>query len=97
VVDAGEPLAEISKYSKNMEKSLVYDELREVRNCHEAFLRWGVGAGLLYTGIAAHVMRGRELWTLPVPVGNGPTRRIPTRLGPPRTTSRSIIQSSMEC
>ena len=65
MVVAGEPLAEITKYSKNMEKSWVYGELREVRNCHEAFLRWGVGAGLLYTGIAVHITRGREPWMLP--------------------------------
>ena len=65
MVVAGEPLAEITKYSKNMEKSWVYGELREVRNCHEAFLRWRVGDGLLYTGIAVHITRGQEPWTLP--------------------------------
>ena len=34
-----EPLAEVAEYAMNMEKSWVYDELREVRNCHEAFSR----------------------------------------------------------
>ena len=65
MVNAREPLAEITKYSKNMEKSWVYGKLREVWNCHEAFLRWGVEAGLLYTGTTVHVTRGREPWTLP--------------------------------
>ena len=71
-VDPTEPLAEVTKYAENMEKSWVYDELKEVRNCHEAFSKWGVGGGLIYTGIAAHVTKGREPWTLPVPAGSGP-------------------------
>ena len=48
----------------------VYDELKEVRNCHEAFSRWGVGGGLVYTGIAAHITKGKEPWTLPTPAGS---------------------------
>jgi electron-transferring-flavoprotein dehydrogenase len=71
-VNPDEALLEVTEYAENMEKSWVYDELREVRNCHEAFSRWGVGGGLLYTGFAAHITRGREPWTLPVPVGGGP-------------------------
>jgi electron-transferring-flavoprotein dehydrogenase len=34
-----------------------------VRNCHEAFRRWGIGLGLVYTGFATHISRGREPWT----------------------------------
>jgi electron-transferring-flavoprotein dehydrogenase len=64
-IDAGESPTEVAEYADNMENSWVYDELREVRNCHEAFSRWGVGGGLLYTGIAAHVTKGREPWRLP--------------------------------
>ena len=56
---------EVTEYAENMEKSWVYDELKEVRNCHEAFSKWGVGGGLLYTGIAAHITKGKEPWTLP--------------------------------
>lgn len=70
-VDATEPLLEVTAYAENMEKSWVYDELKEVRNCHEAFSKWGVGGGLIYTGIAAHIMKGREPWTLPTPVTAG--------------------------
>jgi len=69
-IDEEEPPMEVTRYAENMEKSWVYDELKEVRNCHEAFSRWGVGGGLLYTGIAAHVTKGREPWTLPTPAGN---------------------------
>lgn len=70
-VDADEAPVEVSEYATGMEKSWVYDELREVRNCHAAFSRWGVGGGLMYTGLAAHVTKGREPWTLPSPVGDG--------------------------
>lgn len=70
-IDAEEPPLEVTQYATNMEKSWVYDELKEVRNCHAAFSRWGVGGGLLYTGLAAHVTKGREPWTLPTPVGGG--------------------------
>ena len=64
-INEEEPPMEVTKYAENMEKSWVYDELKEVRNCHEAFSRWGVGGGLLYTGIAAHITKGKEPWTLP--------------------------------
>ena len=29
-----------------------------------AFARWGVAGGLAYTGLATHVTKGREPWTL---------------------------------
>mmetsp|Transcript_33761 Transcript_33761/g.64397 ORF Transcript_33761/g.64397 Transcript_33761/m.64397 type:complete len:251 (+) Transcript_33761:2-754(+) len=69
-IDLEEEVMEVTKYAENMEKSWVYDELREVRNCHEAFSKWGIGGGLIYTGIAAHVTKGREPWTLSTSVGN---------------------------
>ncbi len=31
-----------------------------------------MGGGLIYTGIAAHVTKGREPWTLPAPAGSSP-------------------------
>jgi len=71
-IDADEPALEVTQYAENMEKSWVYDELKEVRNCHEAFSKWGVGGGLLYTGIAAHITKGKEPWTLPTPIGSNP-------------------------
>ena len=66
---------EVTEYEERMEGSWVYDELREVRNCHAAFSRWGVGGGLAYSGLAAHVLRGREPWTL----GHGGTDSESTR------------------
>lgn len=36
----------------------------EVRNTHEAFARFGFLPGLAYTGISAHILKGREPWTL---------------------------------
>ena len=69
-INEEEPPMEVTKYAENMEKSWVYDELKEVRNCHEAFSRWGVGGGLLYTGIAAHITKGKEPWTLPSSVAS---------------------------
>lgn len=65
-----EDFMEVTEYADRMEKSWVYDELKEVRNCHEAFSKWGVGGGLIYTGLAAHITKGREPWTLPLPVGS---------------------------
>ncbi len=31
-----------------------------------------MGGGLIYTGIAAHLTKGHEPWTLPAPAGSGP-------------------------
>ena len=36
--------------------------LAQVRNCHGAF-HYGFVPGLVYSGIAAHVLRGKEPWT----------------------------------
>lgn len=69
-VNPEEAPIEVTQYAENMEKSWVYDELKQVRNCHEAFSRWGVGGGLIYTGIATHITKGKEPWTLPTPVGS---------------------------
>ena len=68
VAESGElpdsPPVELSSYEEAVENSWIHKELYEVRNCHEAFSRWGVGGGLVYTGMAAHVTKGREPWTL---------------------------------
>ncbi|EJK62072.1 hypothetical protein THAOC_17330, partial [Thalassiosira oceanica] len=63
-IDPDEECKEVTEYEERMEKSWVYDELREVRNCHAAFSKWGVGGGLAYAGLAAHVLKGREPWTI---------------------------------
>lgn len=58
------PSVTLSAYPAKLHDSWVYRDLKQVRNCHEAFSRWGVGGGLLYTGLATHVTKGREPWTL---------------------------------
>lgn len=55
---------EMTDYTTKLESSWIYDELYEVRNCHQAFAKWGVGGGLVYTGLATHITKGREPWTL---------------------------------
>lgn len=55
---------ELTDYSRKLQDSWVYKDLYKVRNCHEAFSRWGVGGGLVYTGLATHITKGREPWTL---------------------------------
>lgn len=55
---------ELTSYQDAVNKSWINDELYQVRNCHEAFSRWGVLGGLIYTGVAAHITKGREPFTL---------------------------------
>ena len=55
---------ELETYSTKFESSWVHDELYQVRNCHQAFAKWGIGGGLAYTGLAAHITKGKEPWTL---------------------------------
>jgi electron-transferring-flavoprotein dehydrogenase len=55
---------ELTSYEKAVRGSWINDELYQVRNSHEAFARWGVGGGLVYTGMATHITKGREPWTL---------------------------------
>jgi electron-transferring-flavoprotein dehydrogenase len=54
----------LTSYQSKLESSWIYEELYEVRNCHTAFAKWGVGAGLAYNGVATHITKGREPWTL---------------------------------
>lgn len=55
---------EMTSYTTKLESSWIYDELFQVRNCHQAFSKWGVGGGLVYNGLATHITKGREPWTL---------------------------------
>ena len=55
---------ELTAYETAVADSWIQKELYQVRNCHEAFSRWGIGGGLVYTGLAAHITRGMEPWTL---------------------------------
>jgi electron-transferring-flavoprotein dehydrogenase len=54
---------EVTAYAKNLEQSWVYTELKGVRNYAPAF-KWGLYAGVLYSGISGFILRGMEPWTL---------------------------------
>lgn len=62
-IDAAEGAIEVTEYQTNMEKSWVFDELKAVRNCHNAF-HYGVLPGLMHSGISMFVTKGKEPWTL---------------------------------
>ena len=69
VADTGEiaeedEIIEAVAFEDKMKNSWVHDELYEVRNTHQAFARWGFLPGLAYTGLSAHITKGREPWTL---------------------------------
>lgn len=55
---------EFSSYEQKLKDSWIYEELHEVRNVHQAFSKWGVGGGLIYSGLATHITKGKEPWTL---------------------------------
>jgi len=61
--DADSP-AEAVEYQAAMENSWVYDELREVRNCHSAF-KYGTLPGLIHSGLSTFITKGKEPWTIP--------------------------------
>ncbi|GKY90428.1 hypothetical protein MPSEU_000016600 [Mayamaea pseudoterrestris] len=58
------PALELVDYTKRIESSWIHKELHQVRNCHEAFAKWGTTGGLVYTAMAAFITKGREPWTL---------------------------------
>ena len=62
-ISPDESIVELTAYEEGVEKSWIHEELYQVRNAHEAFARWGIGGGMVYTGLAAHVTKGREPWT----------------------------------
>jgi electron-transferring-flavoprotein dehydrogenase len=53
---------EVSSYQKNLEQSWVWNELYQVRNFHPAFKN-GLIPGMLYSGLSAYLLKGREPWT----------------------------------
>ena len=63
----GSPLsgegAEVVGYQSAMEASWVWEELKGVRNYHPSF-KGGLVPGMLYSGLSAYVLQGREPWTL---------------------------------
>jgi electron-transferring-flavoprotein dehydrogenase len=62
-ISATEAPIEVLGYQTAMEKSWVYKELEVVRNTHQAF-HHGMLPGVLYTGMATRITRGKEPWTL---------------------------------
>jgi electron-transferring-flavoprotein dehydrogenase len=61
LTDCG-PQVEAASYQSEMEKSWVWQELKEVRNIHPSF-HWGFLPGLIYSGLCALITKGREPWT----------------------------------
>ena len=61
--EGGDPsAAEATEYQTMMEKSWVFEELKEVRNCHGAF-HWGLVPGLAYSAASAFFLKGKESWS----------------------------------
>lgn len=54
---------DVSSYEEQMQQSWVYDELREVRNAHASF-HYGVLPGLVHSGLAGLITKGKEPWSL---------------------------------
>mmetsp|Transcript_26385 Transcript_26385/g.84938 ORF Transcript_26385/g.84938 Transcript_26385/m.84938 type:complete len:396 (-) Transcript_26385:147-1334(-) len=59
----GEKPVEVTAYQTGMENSWVWEELREVRNCHTAFHK-GLLPGLAHSALSTMITKGREPWTL---------------------------------
>ena len=60
---AGRAGDELTSYGEAFRASWAWDELCRARNVRPAF-RWGLWAGMLYTGIDQVLLRGRAPWTL---------------------------------
>jgi len=63
-ISQDDEIIEAVAFEDKLKKSWVHQELYEVRNTHQAFARWGFLPGLAYTGLSAHITKGREPWTL---------------------------------
>jgi len=69
--DVGEDgAADMSKYEEMMQKSWVWDELREVRNLRPSFAKYGFWGGLMYSGVDSLILKGRTPWTLHTTTGD---------------------------
>jgi electron-transferring-flavoprotein dehydrogenase len=53
---------ELSEYQSAMENSWVFEELKSVRNYKYPF-KFGLYAGIMYSGLSAFILRGNEPWT----------------------------------
>ncbi|TDH70810.1 hypothetical protein CCR75_001856 [Bremia lactucae] len=63
-INADETPIDITSYEFAVENSWVAEELKAVRNVHAGFHK-GFLPGLLHAGVATHVLRGTEPWTIP--------------------------------
>ncbi|KAG3119083.1 Electron transfer flavoprotein-ubiquinone oxidoreductase [Phytophthora idaei] len=63
-INPEEPAIDISSYEAAVENSWIAEELKSVRNVHAGFHK-GFLPGLLHAGVATHVLRGKEPWTIP--------------------------------
>jgi len=63
-ITEGQAGIEVDGYQTAMEDSWVYEELKEVRNCHASF-HFGTVPGMIYTAASTFFLKGKEPWTLP--------------------------------
>jgi electron-transferring-flavoprotein dehydrogenase len=61
---AAESIVNNTNYSKNVQQSWVWQELKKVRNIRPA-MNWGLIPGLLYAAFDTYILRGNAPWTLP--------------------------------
>jgi len=54
---------EIESYETDVSNSWIHDELYSIRNVHESFNKFGLGGGMVYTGLSTFITRGKEPWT----------------------------------
>ena len=54
----------LSGYPEMLEKSWVWEELRNTRNIRPAFAKLGFWGGLAYSALDAYVLRGKAPWTM---------------------------------
>lgn len=53
----------ISSYDENVRHSWIYEELNQVRNVKHYF-KYGLPAGMIFSGLTMTALKGREPWTL---------------------------------
>lgn len=73
-INPEEPAIDISSYEGAVESSWIAEELKAVRNVHAGFHK-GFLPGLLHAGVATHVLRGKEPWTIPNTVADSAKTR----------------------
>eukprot|EP00056_Hartaetosiga_gracilis_P003484 m.64040 g.64040 ORF g.64040 m.64040 type:complete len:624 (+) comp11472_c0_seq1:47-1918(+) len=62
-IDPEESAIEVKDFEKKLLNSWVGEELKVVRNCHQAF-HFGLLPGLLHSALSTFITRGREPWTV---------------------------------